>query len=254
MRVIKKSHADTKKKFISIDELFDLLMGIENMSMEHVAQWLIRENILKKTKALVLENDYLLLEYGTQQTEKYESPLAEVKKIADGGSIIIDCDIIGFARKRLLNEIKNNGIEIPQKIIDESLFYMPNNSYEYDDNFYKYQCEDLMNEKGVPQKAIDSDSRYARLLNPKDIVYSSKLHGLAEMTYTLNVQGGYDGSGRKKKETRISEWVTDNHERFGFSNSPHTVKSLSALIVTLADQKTGTDVIRSLGEKVTEDK
>lgn len=247
MKRTKKNLDNLRKQFISVNELLDLLVNIDCVNKQTIARWLVSFNVLNKTKSLILENDYILLEYDELQSTLYRHPIHEIKNVADG-DMELDGDTVGFARKRLLIEIRNQGIDIPQKIIDDSIFYVSSKSYEYDDNFYKKQCIDLMEEKGVQAQPLDKDSRYARLFNPNDHLYSSRLHALAEIHVCLNMMDGYDGKNYNK-DKRIRDWLEDN-DRYGLSHKTEFhVKALSALTVTIADQKTGTEIIKNLNKK-----
>ena len=168
-----------KFQFISVDDLLELLISLEKTSKQKAAQWLILSKALKRTKSLIFQNGYLLSEYDRIENPSFCSPIKSIQLIADG-ELAFDTDIAGFARLRLLNDLKSKGLNISQQNIDESIPFITTESHQDDDNFYKNQCIDLIKnnkphnqETHLKVRLKGINENYARLLSKDNPSFNS---------------------------------------------------------------------------------
>lgn len=251
MSVIENDLNNLQHQFISVDELLTLLMEIEKCSQVEIAKWLLASNILNKTKPIVFYDNYLILEYEYHKKNSYPLPFDALKLIAEG-NIAFHTDIVGFARLRLLNDLKNKGISIPEPIIKACKPYIPHNSIENDDNFYKNQCIDIVrifNEEiqnaNLKNNYSTSENVYLKLIDKKSHMFFSKLEAIARIHYDLNYMDKY--SGRSNKDQRIKDCLEEYGQEYGLNHqTPNHIKALATLISTRKDQKTTTNILKSL--------
>ena len=65
-RILSRIKADLdniKRQFISIDDLLEILVNAEQSTKINASKWLLTSNVLGRTKALILREEYLLMEY-----------------------------------------------------------------------------------------------------------------------------------------------------------------------------------------------
>lgn len=243
---------DILGQFISIDELLSILADSEKTTKQNVAVWLLTSGVLGRTKELVFIDEYLLVEYKKYDRDFYKSPFDTLTLIAQGEEAFLT-DCIGFARKRLLIDIKNKGLNISDKLIKDSTVYISNKSYESDDNFYKNQCLDLKKElvlvinsnKQEPQK-LSSIHKYASYLSKSNSLYFSDLELLARIHHELNVMNKY--SGRSNKDDRIKDFLRDYGAEYGYKDpKPFHIKKISSFINIVKEQKPTIEILNELG-------
>ena len=121
------------RQFISVDDLLRILVEAEQTTKQNAAVWLLTSGVLGRTKELIFIDEYLLVEYKNYDNEFYQSPFDTLTLIAQGEEAFFT-DCIGFARRRILIDIKNEGLNISDELIQDSSAYISAKSYEYDDN------------------------------------------------------------------------------------------------------------------------
>lgn len=198
-----------KKQFISIDDLFALVLSVQSVREQEVAQWLLSKNILRRSKALAFKNNYILEEFEHSKELSLMPPIKAIRLIAEG-EIAFDTEFVGFARFQLLTDLKNSGIAISAKAIAESEPYLSINSYENDDNFYKNQCIALRQQYGSisNKKFIDQpvrqelEIRYIEQLDPRSVRYNKKFACLLRVSNDLLYVGKYEHQSTKQKKVK----------------------------------------------------
>lgn len=242
---------DILNQFISIDDLLSILVSAEETTKQDAAIWLLDSNILGRTRELVFIDRYLLKEFKRNNEDFYNAPINTLTLIAQGEEVFFT-DCIGFARQRLLIDMRNKGLNISDDLIKESVPYISKKSYERDDNFYKNQCLDLKgqleklqnNNTQKPQK-ISEVHRYAAYLNKSNPLYFQNLELLARLHHVLNAMNDY--SGRSNKDDRIKDFLKDHGAEYGYSVvKPFHIKMLSSFIHIIKDQKPTSSILRDL--------
>ncbi|AWL28253.1 hypothetical protein DJ533_06525 [Acinetobacter defluvii] len=249
------------EQFISVDELLKILADCEKTTIIKSAQWLMNHiQILNRTRKLILKNSYTLVEYEYNDNDFYNCPITTIRLIADEEEVFYT-DCVGFARYRVLKDLKNIGLGINDDLIGNSP-YMSKSCSESDDNFYKNQCYDLMKDLNKvrnmniqkPQKLSDIH-QHATFLNKDNHLYCREMALLGRLNHEFNVLGNY--GGRSNKEDKIKDFLRDNGEEYGFRDpKPFNYKAISSLIDLIKDQKTTVEILSDLEvetkEKVTE--
>lgn len=223
--MIEKENKLNIGQFISIDELLGLLINLEQTTTQQVAQWLINKGILKKTKSLVLLDGYMLKEYEPRSSDYYQSPIDTMVMIAGGEHDGFFTDIIGFARFRLLMDVKNHGVNIPDEIIKNSVPYISNVCYEDDDNFYKNQCIDLkilmaMNNVVEPRtiQVINDDLKdraHIEFLDKNNPKYFAKFALLTRIHQEINFVGKFADHKDKTKQDKVKDLLEEYGQDYG---------------------------------------
>lgn len=250
MSFIKRDLKNIQNQFISVNELLSLLSDIGNAPLEESAQWLLNHiRILNRTKRLVLENSYTLVEYEYNDNNFYNCPIKTIGLIASGEDDVLCGDCVGFARTRVLADLKNNSVNIDDELIKNSHPYISQSCLEEDDNFYKNQLiDELEKSQSIntqpPQKLSDIH-KYAIYLNKGNPLYFQNLELLARIHHELNVMNGYDG--RSNKDDRIKDFLRDHGAEYGYSDpKPFHIKMLSSFIHIIKDQKSTSSILSEL--------
>lgn len=241
------------KQFISVAELLELFANCEQMSLERSAQWFLNNvQILNRTKKLILKNSYTLIEYEYNDSNFYICPIETIRLIALGEDCELSSEYVGFARRRILIDLKGIGLDINDDLIRNSPIYISELCHEDDDNFYKNQCKDLKNELNAlkairiqkPQKLSDIH-RYAVYLNKGNPLYFQDLELLARIHHELNVMEAY--KGRSNKDDRIKDFLKDHGAEYGYSDpKPFHIKKISSFINIIKDQKSISSILNDL--------
>ncbi len=256
-RILSRIEADLdniKRQFISIDDLLEILVNAEQSTKINASKWLLTSNVLGRTKALILREEYLLMEYARDEQDFFSSPIDTLTLIACGEDVFFT-DCIGFARQRLLIDIKNKGVNISEGLIRSSAPYVSNNSYESDDNFYKNQCIDLIQELNTSEsikinqiKPPQNETRYLMLLDRNSPLFFGKLEAIARIYLDLNVLEKY--SSRRNKDQRIKDCLEEYGGDYGldYTTSFH-IKALATLIPIKKEQKATYEILKELEEQ-----
>ena len=222
------------RQFISVDDLLRILVEAEQTTKQNAAVWLLTSGVLGRTKELIFIDEYLLVEYKNYDNEFYQSPFDTLTLIAQGEEAFFT-DCIGFARRRILIDIKNEGLNISDELIQDSSAYISAKSYEYDDNFYKNQCIDLMNNL----KAGDSyqeilpktkEINYFYLLDKNNRSYIPKFALLLRITHDLITNERF--THKPTKQERIADCLDEYGHHYGVQNTLTNVNHFSNLINT----------------------
>lgn len=242
-----------KKQFISIDDLFTLVLSVQPVTERKVAQWLLSKNILRRSKALAFKNNYILEEFEHSKELSLMPPIEAIRLIAEGG-IAFDTEFVGFARFQLLTDLKNSGIAISAKAIAESEPYLSINSYENDDNFYKNQCialrqqyVSISNKKLIDQPVKQKQNiRHIDLLDPqKPLMYNKRLACLLRVTYDLLHLEKFDHQPTKRK--RVSDCLEEYGDDYGYPATGTNIKLFADLIHTRdKSKKVAKEVIENI--------
>ena len=178
------------KQFISVDELLELFANCEKTTLEESAQWLLNNiQILNRTKKLVLKNTYTLIEYEYSDEDYYNCPIEAIRLIAEGEDVFFT-DYVGFARYRVLKDLKNSGLDVNDDLIKNSNPYISKDCYECDDSFYKNQCNDLIKDLKNKPKNINflheiEEINYVYLLDKNNLSYNPMFALLFRVTHDL---------------------------------------------------------------------
>jgi hypothetical protein len=221
-------------QFISIDELLSLLASVEQTTKQDAAIWLLVSGILGRTKELVFIDEYLLVEYKNYGKELYNSPFDTLTLLAQGEEVFFT-DCIGFARQRILIDIKNKGLSISDELIQNCSAYISAKSYEDDDNFYKNQCIDLKNNLKAGDRCHEiiprtNEINHLYLLDKNNQAYTPKIALLMRLTHDIITLDRFNTESTKQK--RIAMCLDDYGQHYGVRNTSTNVEHFSNLINT----------------------
>ena len=114
-------------------------------------------------------------------------------------------------------------MNISEDLIRSSAPYVSNNSYESDDNFYKNQCIDLIQELNTSEsikinqiKPPQNETRYLMLLDRNSPLFFGKLEAIARIYLDLNVLEKY--SSRRNKDQRIKDCLEEYGGDYGLDH------------------------------------
>ena len=108
-------------QFISIDDLINMLQQIQpNNNKETVVSWLVcKKELLKKSKYLLFLNDCEIIEYSEENIYNLPSPLEVIRKLNESPYCLeMHTEMVGFAKQRLLFELRNDGLPITDEMIE----------------------------------------------------------------------------------------------------------------------------------------
>lgn len=128
MDIIQNDLNKLYSQFISIDDLVYLLQRIQPKSnKESIIHWLLfQKESLKKVKFLIFMNECEIIEYTENNQYKLPSPLELLERMRESHNFInMHSEIVGFAKQRLLIELKNLNIPIPDSDIKSTSPYLP---------------------------------------------------------------------------------------------------------------------------------
>lgn len=223
------------KQFISVKELLEIFADCENMTHERAAQWFINNiRILNRTKKLILKNEHTLVEYEQNDNNFYGCPIGTIRLIADGGDYDPFSDCVGFARYTILKDLKNEGLDIDDSLINNSCAYHSKNCYEHDDNFYKNQSSHLKEEL---DSLTQNDSRrsnknngniqFIHFLDFESQSYVPKFALLLRLHHDLVYVGRYDN---ETKTRRVEMFLEEYGREYNVQSS--TAQYYSNLLTT----------------------
>lgn len=236
--IIKTHSNKIQNQFISIDELLGMLSSLEEVSTQEVALWLeAHEHILRKTKRLVLINEHLLKEYEYSEKNFYYCPIQVIRLIGGGEDYSLCTREIGFARSRLLIDLKNEGFAISDKLINESYPYVSNESLACDDNFYKNQLIDLLskqynnNEQQV--QATKSDIPFIHFLDSNNPCYVPTIALLLRVNHDLNYVERF--KEEKTKVIRVMTCLEEYGNQYGYNATDTHAKTIANILPNRKD-------------------
>lgn len=239
MSVIKRDLDNIEKQFIAVNELLSLLSDIENTTIEKSAQWLVNHvQILNRTKKLVSINSYTLIEYEYNDNDFYNCPIKIIELVADGEDCELFSECVGFARGRLLVDLKNSGVNIDDNLIKNCHPYISKTCYESDDNFYKNQCIDLTEmicEK--PKQELSETQKesinFVHFLDSNNPDYVPSFALLLRVHHDLNFIGRFEGT----KQERIKVCLEEYGNFYNYQVTDTNIAHLANLIKTRSGAK-----------------
>ena len=243
------------KQFISVDELLMIFTKLEKTTIQESAQWLVGHlSILEYSVSLVYKNDYTLVRYEHNDRNFYNSPIETIKLIAEGEEGF-PTDCIGFSRYLILHELKSQGLEINNNLIDDSCPFFDENCHEGDDNFYKNQSiylkKDLDRLKDV-NTSTDQKENIPRLhfLDKNHSCYVPLFALILRIHQDVNYTERYDD--KKLQKDRIFAFLEEygEHYRYPVTDTRSTV--LSQIIPNRKDAKVKASraIGKALAEKI----
>lgn len=232
-----------------MNELLELFVELERMTLERSAQWLLKNiHILNKSKKLVLKNAYTLIEYEYNNNEFYNCPIETLRLIASGESDEFSSDYVGFSRFQLLKDLKSIGLDIDDNLILNSCAYITQSCYESDDNFYKNQCMHLiteLNQKENNPKTLSTtkEINFQYLLDSNNPNYVPAYALLLRIHHDLNFVGRFDGT----KQERVAMCIEDYGDIYNYKNTATNVTHLANLIkVRESTKKVHNDIMKKI--------
>lgn len=229
------------KQFISVIELLEIFASCENMTHERAARWFINNiQILNRTKKLILKNEYTLVEYEQNDNDFYGCPIDTLRLIADGGDYDPFNDCVGFARKRILVELKKLGFNIAEELIKNTPIYISQSCSIDDDNFYKNQCIDLRNEmqqalRKEPTQKQKKEIQFINFLDKNSTQYNAKISLIARIHHDLNYLCRY--SDERIHWQRIKMFLEEYSASYGFTATDTHAKAIAQILPSRADSQ-----------------
>lgn len=216
MSIAKRFLSNISKQFISVAELVSIISDCEDITLQESAQWLKNHpHILRRSKRLVLENSYTLIEYTSIKDSYYKCPIKTIELVANGEDCDLWIDEVGFSRMLMLEDLKSNHININDELIISSVPYHTNDCLESDDNFYKNQCIYLQQkiEKNAnilqlnTQKTRNNkDINYYHYIDKESSLYVPAFALLLRLHHDLNYLERYDGTKQERIFTMLEEY------------------------------------------------
>lgn len=239
--------SNRKRIFISIEELLDLLVKTEGVSHLEAASWLLQSGILKKTKHLILLNDYLIYEWNKNITNV--SPVQVLEDFAIKGKTLDRMDNLGFARKRILSEINNRGVHLKKELLISAIPFVSSNDSVSDENlnFYKNQCLDLIqNNIFLKKENLTKDTAsnkvvvpYIHAIDKHHYTHAPLMVLAAKMHNDIVINQKY--KTRSNMSQKVKDWLADNEsftkENFDGEVSDYWVKKMAEIIVPTKKSK-----------------
>ncbi len=235
-------------QFISIDDLIGLLEEIQpNSNKESIIHWLIHKTeLLEKTKYLLFVNDCEIVEYSPNNQFNLPSPIDVLHKLKETSFCISGySEMVGFAKQRLLIELKANNLPITDEMIRASIPYLPLSVTKAESKEMSYISEvikDIQNFKNDNIK-IDSQGQNAWIekLPPK-------LQATINAHHKINILGHYAGERSKAKKVKI--FLEDHYPMYtnSFLN-----KVITTLINSTVDDLLAGEEIAKNDNKVAEE-
>lgn len=209
------------------------------------ACWLdANKNILRKTKSLVLYGDYAVIEYKDYAPNNvYECPIQTIFLISIDEDCSLWSDSVGFARKRLLVDLKSKGFNIDDEIIRTTPPYISQDCSEEDDNFYKNQCIDLINDiKEIPinepSRTQKNEVPYIHFLDKNHHDYVPIFALIVKIHHDMNFLNRYEGES--VKQNRIKMFLEEYGLSYKYSATDTHAKNLAQIIPNRKEAKNKT--------------
>lgn len=215
-----------------------MLSSLEEVSIQEVALWLeAHEHILRRTKSLVMINEHLLREYEYSEKNFYYCPIQVIRFIGGGEDYSLCTREIGFARSRLLIDLKNEGFAISDKLINESYPYVSNESLECDDNFYKNQLIDLLskqsNNNEQQAQATKSDIPFIHFLDSNSPCFVQTFALQLRINHDLNYVGRF--LEEKDKIARVRTCLEEYGNQYGYNSTDAHARVIANLLPNRKD-------------------
>lgn len=221
------------KQFISVDELLQIFADCEKTTIIKSAQWFVNNiQILNRTKKLILRNSYTLVEYEYNGNNFYNCPIKTIKLIAEGEDVLF-ADCVGFARYRVLKDLKKNRLEINDDLIKSSSPYKSKICYADDDNFYKNQCDDLIEDLKNEPKDVTTlyeieKNNHVYLLDKNNPSYNSMFALLFRVNHDLISNERF--SHKATKLERVKDCLEEYAHIYNIQPSATNITHIANLI------------------------
>lgn len=213
MNIIDREINDNYQKFISIDEMIRLIADISEAQHKSVVTWLIlkytENKIFPNLKVLILSNDHEIEEY-----EKYNQskgsipPFIDILKSIEQNNYqsVLHSDDIGFAKHRLLIELKEFGFDVPINHLLKAIPYIPTNlanMSKREANYVSLVFEDIRKANEIKQNL---KSKKTDGIQPKN--YPNDIQILLKAYQAIIVNNSF--SGRAKMSDKIKDFLENN--------------------------------------------
>ncbi len=227
-----------RKQFISVTELLAFMADIDNCSIEKAAAWLHgNQYILRRTKAIFSGGEFALADYDECYSKICKCPIETIILISLGEDCSIWSDDVGFARKRLLIDLKQAGFNITDELIRSTPVYISQYCSDDDDNFYKNQCIDLSNEiqqapTKEPTQTQKKEIQFINFLDKNSPQYSAKISLIARIHHDINYLCRY--SDERIHWKRIKMFLDEYGASYGFTATDTHAKAIAQILPSRA--------------------
>lgn len=203
------------------------------------AHWLwSNQLVLRRTKSLILDADsYFITEYSDADNGFYKCPIDTILLITMNEDCSLWSDSVGFARKRILVDLKSYGFNIDNELIKNTPAYMSPICSEHDDNFYKNQCLDLMNDTKEtpvkePTRIQKNEIQFINFLDKNSTQYNAKITLISRIHQDMNYLGRY--SGETIHWHRIKMLLDEYGADYGFTATDTHAKAIAQILPSRA--------------------
>ena len=212
-------------QFISIDDLINMLQQIQpNNNKETVVSWLVcKKELLKKSKYLLFLNDCEIIEYSEENIYNLPSPLEVIRKLNESPHCLeMHTEMVGFAKQRLLLELKNDGLPITDKMIEATYPYIPNSVTQPETDEMAYILSTFQDMLGL-QKC--SAREVPRIINDMERL-PPMLQAALGAHRRINILGHY--AGERGTAKKVKTYLSDHHPIY--RENSLLIKSITTMI------------------------
>lgn len=223
-----------RKQFISVTELLEFVADIDNCSIERAAAWLHgNQYILRRTKALFSGSEFALADHSECYSTIYRCPIQTIMLISLGEDCSIWSDDVGFARKRLLIDLKQSGFNIADELIRNTPVYISQYCSDDDDNFYKNQCIDLNSEvqqapSKEPTRTQKNEIQFINFLDQNNTQYNARITLVARINHDMSHLGRY--SDERIHWKRIKLFLNEYGASYGFTATDTHAQAIAQIL------------------------
>lgn len=212
-------------QFISIDDLISMLQQIQpNNNREAVVSWLVcKKELLRKSKYLLFLNDCEIIEYSEENSYNLPSPIDVIRKLNESPHCLeMHTEMVGFAKQRLLFELRNDGLPITDKMIEATHPYIPNSvtQSKTDEMAYIFNTfQDMLDLQKCRVRELPRITNDIERLPPM-------LQAAFGAHRRINILGHY--AGERGTTKKVKTYLCDHHPIY--KENSFLIKSITTMI------------------------